>query len=111
MATGWCQTTPSQNGDGMAGWDIQKQNACLEELKGDSWAPSSPDCNPCDFLVWGYMKSKVYQPLPLTMAVLKRKIRIEFNNIPKEMVVKAIRNMKKRGALMVASEGRQFEGR
>ena len=83
----------------------------LKSLRGDSWAPSSPDCNPCDFFLWGYMKSKVYQPLPLTMAALKRKIRIVFNNIPREMVVKAIRNMKKRGALMVDSEGRQFKGR
>ena len=83
----------------------------IKSMRGDSWAPYSPDCNPCDFFLWGYLKEKVYQPLPLTMASLKRKIKTEFERIPELMVSKAVLSVKKRGELMVQVEGKQFEGR
>ena len=28
------------------------------------WPPQSPDLNPCDFYLWGYLKSVVYNQLP-----------------------------------------------
>ena len=90
---------------------FQERMLAIKSVRGDSWAPYSPDCNPCDFFLWGYMKEKVYQPLPLTMTALKRKIKVEFDKIPEVMVVKSVMNMKKRGALMVAAEGSQFEGK
>ena len=31
----------------------------LKSIRGDSWAPSSPDMNPADFFLWGYLKQKV----------------------------------------------------
>ena len=43
----------------------------------------------------GFLKEKVYQPLPTTMAALKRKIKTEFERIPDMMVKKAVLNMKK----------------
>ena len=67
--------------------------------------------NPSDYFLWGYLKDKVYLPLPTTMAALKRKIKHEFDRIPEMMVQKAVLNMKKRALLMVGAEGRQFEGR
>ena len=63
MVMGWLDTGHQ---DGMH--DIK----CL---RGDTLAPYSPECNPCDFFLWGYMKEKVYQPLPGNMAALKRKVR------------------------------------
>ena len=80
-------------------------------IRGDTWAPYSPDCNPCDFFLWGYLKEKVYHPLPVTLEALKRKITREFTRIPELMVKKAVLNMKKRGRLMAECEGRQFEGK
>jgi hypothetical protein len=44
-------------------------------LRGDTPAPYSPECNPGDFFLWGYMKEKVYQHLTGNMAALKRKVR------------------------------------
>jgi hypothetical protein len=41
----------------------------------------SPECKPCDFFLLGYMKEKVYQPLPKNMAALKMKVRVEFAKI------------------------------
>ena len=35
------------------------------------WLPRSPDLNPCDFYLWGYLKSVVYNPLPKTLDDLK----------------------------------------
>ena len=90
---------------------FKEKMLAIKSLRGDTWAPYSPDCNPCDFFLWGYMKAKVYQPLPPTMAALKRKIKAEFARIPDMMVQRAILNMKKRGELMVAAGGKQFEGR
>ena len=45
----------------------------LREKFGDkfidknSWPPRSTDLNPCDFFLWGYPKSVVYNPLPKTL--------------------------------------------
>ena len=60
----------------------------LKSLRGDSWAPYFPDCNSCDFFLWGYLKERVYHPLPTNLAALKRKIKSEFERIPEVMVIK-----------------------
>ena len=36
-----------------------------------TWPPRSPDLNPCDFFLWGYLKSRVYNPLPNNLDELK----------------------------------------
>ena len=45
------------------------------------WPPRSPDLNPCDFFLWGYLKSKVYEPLPKTLDDLKANIEREIKRI------------------------------
>ena len=82
----------------------------LKSRRGDSWAPSSPDMNPADFFLWGYLKEKVYSPPPTTIPALKRKIRDEFRKIPQLMVSKAVKSMRKRANMMVGQGGKQFEG-
>ena len=90
---------------------FKERMLAIKCIRGDTWAPYSPDCNPCDFFLWGYLKEKVYHPLPVTLEALKRKITREFTRIPELMVKKAVLNMKKRGRLMAECEGRQFEGK
>jgi transposase len=41
------------------------------------WPPRSPDLNPCDFYLWGHLKSVVYNPLPKTLDDLKANIKRE----------------------------------
>ena len=65
------QATPGQDGDEMA--RHQDRMHAIKWLRGDTLAPYSPECNP--FLSLGYMKEKVYQPLPGNIAALKRKVR------------------------------------
>ena len=32
---------------------FQDRMLAIKCLRGDTWAPYSPDCNPCDFFLWG----------------------------------------------------------
>ena len=50
--------------------------ACLREFFANQvialhhavgWAPRSPDLTPCDFFLWGYLKSKVYKSPPIDL--------------------------------------------
>jgi len=48
------------------------------------WPPRSPDLNPCDFYLWGYLKSRVYRPIPKSVSELKANIAREIKNISKD---------------------------
>jgi hypothetical protein len=45
-----------------------------------------PDLNACDFFLWGYLKSKVYEKKPRTMVALKQNIRDEVAAISPTML-------------------------
>lgn len=55
------------------------------------WAPHSPDLNPPDFFLWGYLKDRVYQDKPKTLTELKEKITDECKAI-KPDVFKSVMN-------------------
>ncbi|KAJ4426159.1 hypothetical protein ANN_26968 [Periplaneta americana] len=38
------------------------------------WHPRSPDCNPADFWLWGYLKERVFLTHPTTLLQLKQDI-------------------------------------
>ena len=50
----------------------------IEKTQGP---PRSPDLNPCDYFLWGYLKSKVSRSLPKTLDDLKANITREIKNI------------------------------
>ena len=65
---------------------------CLT-LKSDSWAPHSPDLNPPDFFLWGYLKDRVYKSNPGSVEELKVEIRREIReNFTKKIKVCIERN-------------------
>jgi len=46
-----------------------------ERHEGDKfWPPHSPDINPCDFFLWGFLKEKVFQRWPENVAQLRAHI-------------------------------------
>jgi hypothetical protein len=50
----------------------------LISRNGDvQWPPRSPDLSPCNFFLWGYLKSKVFETCPATTQDLKVRIREE----------------------------------
>ncbi|KAI6648744.1 hypothetical protein LOD99_7131 [Oopsacas minuta] len=70
------------------------------------WPPYSPDLNPCDFYLWGYLKSKVYSnPIPETTEDLKRNIRWEIRRIKAETLKKVSENILTRLQKVISLHG------
>ena len=60
------------------------------------WAPHSPDLNPPDFYLWGFLKDNVYENHPKTIAELKQAITFKIRTITKQVCVKVINNFARR---------------
>ena len=65
----------------------------------------SLDLNPCDFFLWGYLKSKVYSNRPQSIEKLKDTIRQEITAIPHEMTRRVIDNFRERLRQCVHNNG------
>ena len=59
------------------------------------WPPRSSDLNPCDSFLWGYLKARVYNPLPTNLEELQKNREREIHNIPKTMLKSVFLNLKK----------------
>ena len=57
------------------------------------WPARSPDLNPCDFFLWGYLKSRVFSYRPRSLEEL---IRFEIVAILPEMIHRVIENFRER---------------
>ena len=78
-------------------------------LRGDiGWPPRSPDLNPCDFFLWGYVKSKVYEHQPSTLEHLKAAITEEINAIPHNMLERVMVNFRERLQNCIDIDGRHL---
>ena len=91
--------------------DSQFQNRIISRnsINGIDWPARSPDLNPCDFFLWGYLKSKVFCPKPNTLDDLETNIRREVQRIPPEMITRAVLNIKERALKCVQNNGGHFE--
>ena len=67
------------------------------------WPPRSPD-----FFLWGYLKSKVYNPLPKNLDELKANIQREIKNIDKATLKSTVLNFSKRCNLVIEAEGKHI---
>ena len=76
------------------------------------WPPRSPDLTPCDFFLWGYLKSKVYTSPPATIDDLIQRIEREVETLKRNprLVRRAVHDMIRRVNLCVESDGRHIEG-
>ena len=86
------------------GLDYQSRYGC-----GMEWPPYSPDLNPCDFFLWGYLKDRVYRSRPRTLQDLQESIISETQAIPSSMLTNVISGFQKRVAELVDSNGAHFE--
>ena len=59
------------------------------------WPPRPPDLSTCDFLVWGYLKSRVYTHKPRTLNDLKEAIRKELRPIDRQLLACVMGDFKK----------------
>lgn len=75
-----------------------------------AWPPRSPDITPCDFFLWGYLKSKVYSNQPRTISDLKRNIQSEIENISPQLCRKVFINLQTRLQETVRMDGKHLDG-
>ena len=76
------------------------------------WPPRSPDLTPCDFFLWGYLKSKVYTSPPETIDDVIQRIEREVEALKRNprLIRRAVHDMIRRVNLCVENDGRHFEG-
>ena len=74
------------------------------------WPPRSPDLNPLDFFLWGYLKSKIFRNMPTTIDALKARIIEEVEAISPAMIKRAcVDSMTKRCEKVIAANGGYVE--
>ena len=86
-------------------WCVSKFGANF--INKQQWPPRSPDFNPCDYFLWGYLKSKVYKPLPKTLDDLRREVR----KINTSTLESTFLNFSERCQLVVEKNGGHFENK
>jgi hypothetical protein len=78
----------------------------LISLRGNvGWPAHSPDLAPCDFLLWGYPKPKVYTHRPEKRQALKDAIRREIAGILPAMTERVMRTFRNRLEEFTANDG------
>ena len=107
-ASQWFQqdgATPHTANETIA-WLRQRFEERLVSGRGDvEWAPHSPDLNPPDFYLWGFLKDNVYQGDPQKIEELKTAITAKIRAIPKEECIKVIQNFARRVQVCLQRNG------
>lgn len=80
-----------------------------KSLHGRDWPARSPDFNPLDFFMWGYLKSKVYTPRPATLGELRNNIEREIRLIDPAMLRKVMLDVRTRCRKCIAVNGGHVE--
>lgn len=73
------------------------------------WAPHSPDLNPPDFYLWGYLKDNAYTNNPQTVPDLKAAIAAQIRAIPREECVRVTENFARRLQVCLQRGGAHLE--
>ena len=69
----------------------------------------SPDLNPPDFFLWGYLKERIYANNSQTLDALKTNIRRVVRNIPADMIARVIANFNVSVAAVILQRGAWIE--
>ncbi|KAF2896814.1 hypothetical protein ILUMI_09362 [Ignelater luminosus] len=59
---------------------LREQNVTF--IEPEQWLPSSPDCTPCDYFLWGYLKSQVNNRNIRTLCGLQKAVQDELEKYP-----------------------------
>ena len=78
-------------------------------ISKEEWPPSSPDLNPLDFGIWGYLESKVSATHHKSLEALKTKLRKEWSKMPQVMIRDSCRSFSRRFQLVIDSNGKHIE--
>jgi len=78
-------------------------------LAKDTWPARSPDLKSCDYFLWGYLKDRVYKPMPKTLDELKVNIEREIRNIKPDILKSTFLNFRKILNLIIKAKGGHIE--
>ena len=73
------------------------------------WPPRSPDITPCDFFLWGFVKSQVYREPVQDIADLKQKIVSAFQLVTSQMLTNAFEDYRRRLHVVIEEKGGHCE--
>lgn len=86
---------------------LQYQRIAPESIE---WPPYSPDLNPCDFFLWGYLKDRVYHNGDTAnLNQLKASITEKIEAISTDTLATVVDSFVERCRYIVATQGRHFE--
>lgn len=75
----------------------------------DLWPASSPDLNPLDFSVWGYMEDKVMARSHPNVDSLKKALQKIWDDIPDDYLRRTVDSVPSRLKACIAAKGSNFE--
>jgi hypothetical protein len=84
--------------------DLLRENL-PEVWEKEVWPPSSPDCNPLDYFVWGVTELRVNAKPHSKTEDLIEKIKEVMGSLDRDTVAKACRRFRSRIEAVVAAEG------
>jgi transposase len=99
-------------------WSVAVRNFLTKNFNGRwmgrgspnlPWPPYSPDLTPCDFFLWGWVKSRVYETPCANMGELRDRIQQTFVTMPHGMINRAIQSYKDRLFRCIAAGGASVE--
>ncbi|GBM94843.1 hypothetical protein AVEN_93043-1 [Araneus ventricosus] len=73
------------------------------------WPPRSPDLNPLDFFLWGYIKQRVYATPPPILQELRNRITDACASLSPAMLCNVQREVQSRVQMCIVAEGHHFE--
>ncbi|GBL86763.1 hypothetical protein AVEN_122534-1 [Araneus ventricosus] len=72
-------------------------------------APRSPDLNPLDVLLWGYIKQRVHATPPPTLQVLRNRITDACASVSPAILYNVQREVQSSVQMCIVAEGHHFE--
>ena len=88
--------TPQTSNESLAWLQLRSPDRLISRMCDPEWSPHSPDLNPPDFYLWGYLKDRVYGNNPQTIPDLKAAITAARRVILREECGRAIENFARR---------------
>lgn len=85
-----------------------EENLC-DFIAKDEWPPSSPDLNPLDFCIWGYMLARLDASKIHSIDSFKKRLLKIWDEIPQQVVQKACGDFFRRLRLVRKAKGDRFE--
>jgi hypothetical protein len=84
-------------------------NRLVSRFGDIAWPPRSPDLSMCDYFLWGYLKSRVYERKPRTLDELKNSIRQQIVQIDRDLLERVYANLRTRLQKCITENGHHLQ--